>query len=111
MESSPTISKQDTQGIAVDGWKDLLDKMRKPCLLADLDLHMQVHPDYDTAPDGVSVSDGKGKSLPSARPICQKIESFTVKCRVADMVVAGMVLAAVMVLLCGMVRMCCCMKR
>lgn len=111
MERSLMNSQQDTQGIAVDGWKDLLHVIRKPCLLADLDLHMQVHPDYETAPDGVSVADGKGKPSESARPVCQKTESLTVKCRVADMIAAGMVLMAVMVLLGGMVRMCCCMRK
>lgn len=111
MERSPMISQQDTQGVAIDGWKDLLSHIRKPCLLADFDLHMQVHPDYNTAPDGLSVSDGKGTPSQSSRPVCQKSESLTVKCRVADMVAAGVVLMAVMTLLCGMVRMCCCMRK
>ena len=100
-------------GVAAGGgatmWKDLFGKIRKPCLSASLDLQMQVHPDYDTAPDGGSTS-GNGQKG-GQTPICDKSETITVKWRIADMVAVGMLTSVAISLLCGVKHLCCFMKK
>ena len=107
MEQSPAVSQNCSSGVAINGWKDMLDKIRRPCLLADFDLQMQVHPDYATAPESVS----KSGNAQSKTPLCDKSETITVKCRVADMVAAGLVASVAIGLLCCCKHMCHWMKK
>ena len=107
MEQSSAVSQNGSSGVAINGWKDVLDKVRRPCLLADLDLQMQVHPDYATAPDSVS----KSGNAQSSAPICDKSETITVKCRVADMLAVGLIVSVGIGLMCCCKHMCHWMKR
>ena len=107
MEQSPAVSQNRSSGVAINGWKDVLDKIRRPCLLADLDLQMQVHPDYATAPESVS----KSQDSQSPAPLCDKSETITVKCRVADMVAAGLIASVAIALLCCGKHVCHWMKK
>ena len=107
MEQSSAVSQGCESGVAINGWKDMLVKARRPCLLADLDLKMQLHPDYATAPESASQS---GNSQSSA-PLCDKSETITVKCRVADMVAAGLIASVAIALLCCGKHVCHWIKR
>ena len=107
MEQSNHTSETNSAGM----WKDLCRKVRKPCLTMDLDLQMQVYPDYDAAPSQ-SASDGKaaGNGAQSQGAICDKHETVTVKWRIADMVAVGMMASVAVSLLCCVKHMCGWMK-
>ena len=96
-------------------WQDLCRKVRKPCLVMDLDLQMQVYPDYDATPSqgsqGTQKAGGQAQQQNVAeQAICDKQETISVKWRIADMVVVGMIASVTMSLLCCVKHMCNWMK-